>query len=100
MKAARFYNKFDIRIEEIPPPKPKDGEVLVDIAWGGICGTDLHEYVIGPVVIPKKEKPHVLTGDNLPVTIGHEFCGYISQAPEGAISADGTPIEVGQPVMV
>ena len=100
MRAARFYDKFDIRIEDIPTPEPKDGEILIDVAWGGICGTDLHEYLIGPLTIPTKELPNPLTGDSLPVTLGHEFCGHVSQAPEGAVSADGTPIEVGQPVMV
>lgn len=39
MKAARFYNRFDIRIEDIDKPKPREGEVLVNVAWGGICGT-------------------------------------------------------------
>jgi (R,R)-butanediol dehydrogenase/meso-butanediol dehydrogenase/diacetyl reductase len=100
MKAARFYDKFDIRIEDVPKPEPKDGEILVDVAWGGICGTDLHEYLIGPLTIPTKERPNRLTGDSLPVTLGHEFCGHVSQAPEGATSADGTPIQIGQPVMV
>ncbi len=99
MKAARFYDKFDIRIENIDPPIPKEDEVLIDIAWGGICGTDLHEYTVGPLVIPTKERPSVSTGDSLPVTIGHEFNGRIAQAPEGAVSADGTQLKVGMPVM-
>ena len=100
MKAARFYNKYDIRIEDVPKPEPQKGEILVDVAWGGICGTDLHEYTIGPLVIPTKATPNRFTGDSLPVTLGHEFCGHVSQAPEGAVSADGTPIRVGQPVIV
>lgn len=100
MKAARFYDRFDIRIEDVPVPGPQEGEVLVDVAWGGICGTDLHEFTIGPLVIPTKKRPNQLTGDVLPVTLGHEFCGHVSQAPEGVVSADGTPIQVGQPVMV
>ena len=100
MRAARYYDKFDIRIEDIPPPEPQDGEILVDIAWGGICGTDLHEYTVGPLVIPTKDHPNRFTGESLPITIGHEFCGHVSKAPEDALSANGTPIRVGQPVMV
>ena len=100
MRAARFYNKFDVRVEDVPIPEPKDGEVLVDIAWGGICGTDLHEYVIGPLVIPTKERPNQFTGDSLPVTLGHEFCGHVTSVPDGAKGADGTPLREGQPVMV
>ncbi|KAK3717382.1 hypothetical protein LTR37_005771 [Vermiconidia calcicola] len=100
MKAARFYNKLDVRVEDVPQPQPKVGEILVDIAWAGICGTDLHEYLIGPKVIPTEDRPHHLTGNHLPITLGHELCGHVSQAPEGAVSADGTPLRVGQPVMV
>ena len=100
MKAARFYNNHDIRIETVPKPSPKTNQLLLDIAWGGICGTDLHEYTVGPLVIPKKDRPHVLTGAHLPVTIGHEFCGHITQLPENAIGADGTPLRIGQAVMV
>lgn len=33
------------------------------------------------------------------MTIGHEFCGHIAEAPEGAVSRDGTPLKVGTPVM-
>ena len=42
MKAARFYDRNDIRIEDIPTPEVQPGEVLVKVAWCGICGTDLH----------------------------------------------------------
>ena len=48
MKAARFYDRNDIRIEDIPAPKVAPGEVLVKVAWCGICGTDLHEYLRRP----------------------------------------------------
>jgi (R,R)-butanediol dehydrogenase / meso-butanediol dehydrogenase / diacetyl reductase len=42
MKAARFYDKYDIRIEDIEPPKRNNSdEVLIDVAWGGICGTGM-----------------------------------------------------------
>ena len=41
MKAARFYNKGDIRIEDIPEPTVAPGTVGINVAWCGICGTDL-----------------------------------------------------------
>jgi threonine dehydrogenase-like Zn-dependent dehydrogenase len=37
--------------------------------------------------------PHVLTGDKLPVTMGHEFCGRIKQVPSGS------KFQVGQAVV-
>ncbi|KAJ4298879.1 hypothetical protein N0V90_004122 [Kalmusia sp. IMI 367209] len=82
MKAAQFFAARDIRIVEIPTPVPKESEALIAIEWCGICGSDLHEYLIGPAAVPTKEKPHVLTGEHLPVTIGHEFCGRIVNAPK------------------
>ena len=48
MKAARFHARKDIRIEDIPEPELRAGAVKIDVAWCGICGTDLHEYLEGP----------------------------------------------------
>ena len=45
MKAARFYDKGDIRIEDIPEPTVAPGTVGINVAWCGICGTDLHEFM-------------------------------------------------------
>lgn len=100
MKAARFYSHHDIRIESHPQPVPKDNEVLVDVAWGGICGTDLHEYTLGPLAIPRDGHPHVLTGDHVPVTLGHEFCGHTRDVPTGTVDATGKELTDGMPVMV
>ncbi|KAK5124856.1 hypothetical protein LTR85_001046 [Meristemomyces frigidus] len=100
MRAARFYAAGDIRIEDIPEPVPKDGEVLIDVEWGGICGTDLHEYLIGPFMIPTNERPHPLTGESAPITLCHEFCGRLSKVPAGAKSADGQELKEGMAVMV
>ncbi|MGD9950598.1 MAG: alcohol dehydrogenase catalytic domain-containing protein, partial [Desulfobulbus sp.] len=48
MKVAKWYGKKDIRVEEVPnPAPPKPGEVQVKVAWCGICGSDLHEYLAG-----------------------------------------------------
>lgn len=113
MKAARYHARRDLRVENVEIPEIRDGQVLIEIEWCGICGSDLHEYLVGtqqfsrilkgdtrfntltgPSVIPRKESPHPLTGAVLPVTMGHEFCGRVSKvAPNGKL-------KVGQPVMV
>jgi (R,R)-butanediol dehydrogenase/meso-butanediol dehydrogenase/diacetyl reductase len=54
MKAARYYDQRDVRIEDIPEPELKPGTVAIDVAWCGICGTDLHEYLEGPIFIPPR----------------------------------------------
>ncbi len=79
MRAARFHGKSDIRIEDLDVPKIKEhDEVLVEVQWCGICGTDLHEYVVGPIVTPVS--PHPLTGATLPQTLGHEFSARVVEA--------------------
>ncbi|MFD2618454.1 2,3-butanediol dehydrogenase [Terrilactibacillus laevilacticus] len=82
MKAARWHNQKDIRIEDIEEPKVAPGKVKIQIKWCGICGSDLHEYLGGPIFIPVGE-PHPLTHEVAPVTMGHEFSGEIVEVGEG-----------------
>jgi L-iditol 2-dehydrogenase len=44
MKVAYWYNNKDIRIEEIPTPKPKHNQMLVKVISCGICGSDIVEW--------------------------------------------------------
>jgi (R,R)-butanediol dehydrogenase / meso-butanediol dehydrogenase / diacetyl reductase len=83
MKAARFHGPGDIRIDDVPEPTVGPGQVKVDVEWCGICGTDLHEYLEGPIFIPPKGSPHLLTGQEMPVVMGHEFAGVVSEVGEG-----------------
>src|SRR5438270_1451539 len=76
MKAAVFHGEHDIRVEEVADPTtPGAGEVLIRPLWCGICGTDLHEYAMGPIVIPAE--PHRLNGSVLPQVLGHEFSAEV-----------------------
>ncbi|GAB2756873.1 2,3-butanediol dehydrogenase [Sinomonas soli] len=85
MKAAVFYKEHDIRVEEVSDPgSPGPGEVLLKPYWCGICGTDLHEYAMGPIVIPSD--PHPLNGSQLPQILGHEFSGEVLEVGEGVSS--------------
>lgn len=47
MRAARYHGQKDVRVEDVPVPKPGPDQCLVEIEWGGICGSDLHEYLAG-----------------------------------------------------
>jgi (R,R)-butanediol dehydrogenase/meso-butanediol dehydrogenase/diacetyl reductase len=83
VKAARFHDRGDIRIEDITPQPLEAGTVRIDVAWCGICGTDLHEYLEGPIFAPKHGHPHPISGEDSPVTLGHEFSGVVSELGEG-----------------
>lgn len=95
MKAARFHAARDLRVEDVPEPELRPGAVMVDIAWCGICGSDLHEYLVGPNFIPRPGHPHPISGEEPPIIMGHEFSGTISAVGDGVID-----LVVGQNVVV
>jgi len=83
VKAALWYEKEDIRIEEVPEPSAGAGEVKMRIKACGICGSDLHEYRSGPFIIPRR--PHPLTQRfGGPVILGHEFTAEVIAPGDGA----------------
>lgn len=82
MKAAIWYDREDIRIEDVAEPTAGSGEVKVKIKACGICGSDLHEYRDGPFIIPAR--PHPLTGQAKgPVILGHEFAAEVVETGPG-----------------
>ncbi|KAK3066645.1 hypothetical protein LTR53_016921 [Teratosphaeriaceae sp. CCFEE 6253] len=81
MRALRFHGNRDVRIDNVEEPILRPGWVKVKNEWCGICGSDLHEYLVGPRNAPST--PHVLTGEQLPVILGHEFAGTILSLGEG-----------------
>jgi (R,R)-butanediol dehydrogenase / meso-butanediol dehydrogenase / diacetyl reductase len=91
MLAAVFHDRLDIRVQEWPaPPNPPAGWVTVAITYCGICGTDVDEYLHGPVVIPTA--PHPLTGAKVPLVLGHEGAGIVVAAGAGAGIDPGTRV--------
>lgn len=69
MKAAVFYQKKQIIIEDIDVPNIKEDEVLVKVMACGICGTDIHIYEgdEGAAATPRG------------TVLGHEFSGIIAK---------------------
>lgn len=94
MKALRWHGVKDLRLENIAEPVASQGKVKIKVEWCGICGSDLHEYVAGPIFIPQ-ENPHVLTGEKAPIVMGHEFSGQVVEIGQGV-----TKFKVGDRVVV
>jgi len=94
VRAARFHGRADIRIEDVAVPALSGrDEVLVEVLFCGICGTDLHEYSVGPIVTPVT--PHPLTGVTIPQTLGHEFSARVVE-----IGSEVTDVAVGDRVAI
>lgn len=94
MRAAVFYDKHDVRVEDVPRPGPiGPREVRLRPILCGICGTDLHEYASGPIVIPTE--PHPLTGAHAPQVLGHELSAHVLEVGEAV-----TDVRVGDRISV
>ncbi|MBN8817238.1 MAG: L-idonate 5-dehydrogenase [Sphingomonas sp.] len=68
MLAAVCHGAKDLRVEWVPDRPLAADEVRVSVAYGGICGSDLHYYHRGAV------------GDfalREPMTLGHEISGTV-----------------------
>ncbi|MGO4952231.1 2,3-butanediol dehydrogenase [Paenibacillus sp. S25] len=94
MQALRWHGVKDLRLENIEQPAALAGKVKIKVEWCGICGSDLHEYVAGPIFIPQ-DAQHPLTGEKAPIVMGHEFSGQVVEIGEGV-----TKIQVGDRVVV
>ena len=82
MRAAVFHAAGDIRVDEVPRPRPGAGEALIRVTLTTICGTDVHilkgEYPVKPGLI-----------------VGHEPVGIIEELGPGVVG-----YQVGERVLV
>jgi (R,R)-butanediol dehydrogenase / meso-butanediol dehydrogenase / diacetyl reductase len=93
MRAAVYHGPNKVEIADVPEPTPKKGTVKLKVGFNGICGTDLHEYYAGPIFIPTQ--PHPLTNQQMPIVLGHEFSGVITDVGDGVTGwAEGDRVAV------
>lgn len=71
MLAARLYGRHDLRVEELPVPSPRAGELVVRVRRALLCGTDLRMLRHGTDKAP------------LPLVLGHELAGQVAAAGAG-----------------
>ncbi|WP_415403977.1 L-idonate 5-dehydrogenase [Tateyamaria sp. SN3-11] len=81
MKAIVVHAAKDLRVEEREMPVPGPGQVLVRMAAGGICGSDLHYYQHGGFGTVRLREPMIL---------GHEVAGHVVEVGAGV---DGLSVD-------
>jgi L-idonate 5-dehydrogenase len=86
MRALVLHAPGDLRLEEASVGDPGPSQVLVKMAAGGICGSDLHYYHHGGFGTVKLKEPMIL---------GHEVSGHVA-----ALGKDVEGLAVGDLVAV
>ena len=67
-------------VQDVDPPSPAPGQVVVDVERAGVCGTDM-EFFTGHMA-------YLRTGEaRYPVRIGHEWCGVVARSGDAATAA-------------
>lgn len=84
MKAAYYEGNRTFRIGDAPLDAPGPGELRLDVAYVGICGTDVHIY--HGAMDHRVARPQI---------IGHEMSGRVAEVGAGV-----TGYTVGDPVVV
>lgn len=84
--AVVAHGAGDLRIERVPVGDPGPDESVVEIAYGGVCGSDLHYWT------------HGAAGESVlraPMVLGHEVSGTVLvPAADGSGPSEGTPVTV------
>lgn len=72
MKAGYYTGDYTYEVRDIPDREPVHDEVKIEVAWCGLCGTDIHKFQGkngASVVIP-------------PIILGHECSGIVTAVGE------------------
>jgi L-iditol 2-dehydrogenase len=81
VRAVVFHGPGNLRVEEVPDPKPGPGDVLVQVEVALTDGTDFKAYRRGhPVLLGEPPSP-----------FGHEFCGIDVATGRRVVAANSAP---------
>src|ERR1700710_2296008 len=83
MRAALITGRRQVELQVFPDPDPGVREVVVDVTFCGVCGTDAHAWSSG--------KPYP------PAVCGHEWTGYVPHAGASAGLQEGDRVVVAVP---
>jgi len=87
VKAVAFGGPRKMEVREFPGPHAGACQVVVEVAYCGVCGSDLHEYA--------SQAPSMRGAGIFQPVMGHEFTGTILALGKGA-----NGLSVGDPVVV
>ncbi|GAB4550551.1 MAG: sorbitol dehydrogenase [Anaerolineae bacterium] len=87
MRSAFFTGTRQIQLGEMPDRDPNADEAVVDVTAVGVCGSDLHNYLLGNVGGVSASEPLVL---------GHEAAGVVVAVGKNARDS----LRVGQRVAI
>jgi L-iditol 2-dehydrogenase len=92
VRAAILHGPDDLRVDDIPTPRPEPGEVLVRVEAATTCGTDVKMWRRGHPILP----PY-------PARFGHETAGVREDTGERVLVGDSVacgacrPCAAGRP---
>jgi len=85
-RVCRLYGQDDLRIDTETAAEPGAGQVLLAVAAGGICGSDMHYLSEGGIGTIRVREPIIL---------GHEASGRVLAVGTGVTGlAEGDPVAI------
>ncbi len=87
MRAVAFLGPGRLEARDEPDPQPGPGEIIVAVAYCGVCGSDLHEFAT--------DQPSPRAAGLFQPVMGHELTGLVAAFGEGVQGlAQGDPVVV------
>jgi L-idonate 5-dehydrogenase len=86
MRSVVCHSAKDLRLEAVQLPALGTQQILVNVAYGGICGSDLHYYQHGGFGTVRIKEP---------MALGHEVSGVVA-----AMGAQVSGFKIGQRIAI
>ena len=86
MKSIVCHGPQDLRIQDADIPAPGPHQLLVRVAFGGICGSDLHYFQHGGFGTVRIREP---------MALGHEVSGIVH-----SVGAQVSGVRAGQRIAI
>ena len=86
MKSIVCHSAKDLRVENTELPPLGEHQLRVNVAYGGICGSDLHYYQHGGFGTVRIKQP---------IALGHEISGVVD-----AVGSQASGIQPGQRIAI